>query len=176
MSSWLTVDRIVGLILLIISVLFMIQALQLVNDIAPIFRNQPMRLDTMPKIIGVVAIIASLVTIFMPSTSVREPEDQKVLEAKEKLKEEISFANIGDYAVGQLAIMIALMCVYALVLRSLGFIPATACFLFLGSLLLGERRWVSMILVSIIAPTAIWLLVTYVLERKIPAWPEFLSS
>lgn len=175
MSAWFTVDRIVGLVLLIISILFMVQALQLVNDIAPIFRNQPMRLDTMPKIIGVVAIIASLITIFMPSTSVRESEDEKVLEAKEKLKEEISFANIGDYAVGQLAVMIALMCVYALVLRPLGFIPATACFLFLGSLLLGERRWVGMVLVSVIAPTAIWLLVTYVLERRIPAWPEFLG-
>ena len=175
MAAWFTVDRIVGIVLLIVSILFMIRALQLVNDIAPIFRNQPMRLDTMPKIIGVVAILASFITIFMPSTSVRDIEDEKVAEAKDKLKEEISFANIGDYAVGQLAVMIALMCVYALVLRPLGFIPATACFLFLGSLLLGERRWVGMIGVSVIAPTAIWLLVTYVLERKIPAWPEFLG-
>ncbi len=153
----------------------MVQALQLVNDIAPIFRNQPMRLDTMPKIIGVVAILASLITLVVPSTSVLKSEDPKVLEAKENLKDEISFANIGDYAVGQLAVMVALMCVYALVLRPFGFLPATACFLFLGSLLLGERRWLGLILVSTIAPTAIWLLVTYVLERKIPAWPEFLG-
>ena len=173
MSSWLTVDRLVGLVLLIVSILFCLQAWQLINDIAPIFRNNPMRLDTMPKIIGVVAIIASLITIFMPLTSLRESNDSKVLEAKEKLKEEISFANIGDYAVGQLAAMIALMCVYTLVLRPLGFIPSTVGFLFLGSLLLGERRWVGMVLVSIIAPSAIWLLVTYVLERKIPAWPSF---
>ena len=170
MPPWLTVDRIVGLVLLVVSILFMLQALQLVHDIAPIFRDQPMRLDTLPKIIGVVAILAALVTIFMPSTSL--PKGNK---AEEQRKEEISFANIGDYAVSQLAAMVALMSVYALVLRSFGFIPATFCFLFLGSLLLGERRWVGLVSVSILAPSAIWLLVTYVLDRRIPAWPAFLG-
>ena len=173
MANWFTADRIVGLVLLVASVFFMFQALQLEHVIPPAFRKTPMRLDTMPKIIGVIAIAASLLTIFMPSTLTRESEDTKVKDANEKLKD-LSFANIGNYAVGQLAAMISLMCVYALVLRPLGFIPSTALFLFLGSFLLGERRWVGLILTSLIAPISIWLLVTYVLERKIPALPQFL--
>ena len=172
--KWITIDRVVGIVLLVISVLFMLQAMALEEVIAPIFKNRPMRLDTMPKIIGVIAIIASIITIIAPTMGTTQPSDQKVKVAKEKLSD-LSFANIGDYAVGQLALMIAMMCVYAMVLRPLGFIPSTMIFLFLGSLLLGERRWVGMVLVSIIAPTSIWLLVTYVLDRKIPAFPQFVG-
>ena len=172
--KWLSIDRIIGLVLLLVSIFFMYQALQLQDVIPPIFKRAPMRLDTMPKIIGVIAIIASIVTIIAPSTDVRQSDDAKVKEAQSKMSD-LSFANIGDYAVGQLAVMVAMMCVYALVLRPFGFIPATAAFLFLGSLLLGERRWIGMISVSLIAPTSIWLLVTYVLERKIPAFPSVLG-
>jgi putative tricarboxylic transport membrane protein len=175
LSRWLTADRIVGIVLLAVSIFFMLQALQLVNDIAPIFRDQPMRLDTMPKIIGLVAIIASLITIFMPSTATRAVKDPQLQAAQAQQKEGISCANLGDYAVGQLAAMVALMSVYALVLRPFGFIPATAAFLFLASFLLGERRWWTMLLVATLTPGLIWLLVTYVLERRIVAWPQFLG-
>ena len=86
LSRWLTADRIVGIVLLAVSIFFMLQALQLVNDIAPIFRDQPMRLDTMPKIIGLVAIIASLVTIFMPSTATRAVKDPQLQAAQAQQK------------------------------------------------------------------------------------------
>ena len=175
MAKWFTIDRIIGIVLLAISVFFMLQALALEDVTPPIFKRAPMRLDTMPKIIGVIAILASIVTIIAPNTATTQSSDEKVKEAKEKLSD-LSFANIGDYAVGQLAIMIAMMCVYALMLRPMGFIPSTALFLFAGSLLLGERRWVGMVLVSLIAPTSIWLLVTYVLDRKIPALPAMFGG
>ena len=174
MAHWFTVDRVIGVGLLLVSIFFMYQALQLQDVIPPIFRRAPMRLDTMPKIIGVIAILASLVTIIAPSTAVRQSVDGKVKEAQSKLSD-LSFDNIGQYAVGQLAAMVAMMSVYALVLRPLGFIPSTVLFLFFGSFLLGERRWLGMVLVAIIAPTSIWLLVTYVLERKIPAFPSFVG-
>ena len=170
MPKWLTIDRIVGLALLAASVFYFLQAIALEDAIAPFFRRQAMRMDTMPYILGIVAIIASVITIIAPNTSVRQAQDAKVKDAKEKLSD-LSFDNFGDYDYGKLAVMIAMMCVYAAYLRAAGFIPSTAVFLFLGSLVLGERRWIAMIMVAAIAPTVIWLLVTYVLERRIPAFP-----
>ena len=72
--------------------------------------------------------------------------------------------------------MIALMIVYSAFLRAGGFIPMTFMMLLAGSLILGDRRWLGMILVSAIAPVAIWLLVTYVLDRTIPPLPQALSN
>ena len=72
--------------------------------------------------------------------------------------------------------MIALMIVYSTYLRAGGFIPSTFFLLLFGSIILGERRWVAMVLVSIIAPLAIWLLVTYVLDRTIPPLPRALMD
>ena len=72
--------------------------------------------------------------------------------------------------------MIALMFVYASVLRMGGFIPTTFFLLLFGSILLGERRWIAMVIVSLAAPLAIWLLVTYVLQRTIVPLPAPLMN
>ena len=171
MPRWLTIDRIIGLALLAASIFYFLQAIELAESIKPFFQRRAMRMDTMPYILGIVAIIASIVTIIAPNTSVSDIKDEKVKDAKKKLGD-LSFEHFGDYDYGKLAAMIAMMCLYAYFLRDAGFIPSTAIFLFAGSLLLGERRWLAMILVSIIAPLLIWLLVTYVLERRIPPLPQ----
>ena len=80
--------------------------------------------------------------------------------------------GIGDPSVA----MIALMIVYSTYLRAGGFIPSTFCLLLFGSIILGERRWIAMIIVSVVAPLAIWLLVTYVLDRTIPPLPKALMN
>lgn len=171
MPKWLTVDRVIGFLLLAASVFYFIQAIGLEEAIAPFFKRRAMRMDTMPYLLGILAIIASLVTIIAPSTAVAEVKDEKVKDAKKKLGD-LSFDNFSDYEYGKLAAMVAMMCLYAYFLRDAGFIPSTAIFLFAGSLLLGERRWLAMISVSILAPVLIWLLVTYVLERRIPPLPQ----
>ena len=147
-SRWLTADRIVGIVLLAVSIFFMLQALQLVNDITPIFRDQPAP-DTMPKIIGLVAIIASLVTIFMPSTATKAVKDPQLQAAQAQAKKRASVLPISATTrLASLPRWLRSLSVYALVLRPFGFIPATAAFLFLASFLLGERRWWTMLLVA----------------------------
>ena len=58
--------------------------------------------------------------------------------------------------------LIAGMLVYALSLRSLGFLTATFLFLALGGLL-GERRYWLLVLVAAVASYGIWYLVDLVL-------------
>lgn len=174
MSRLLSADRIVGVILLILCCLFTYFAFDLAKTIPPFFKNQPMRVDTLPRILGVAGILASIVTIIAPTTGAkREPQQKQVKENEDRMAD-LSFANFGQAKWGQLIAMIALMIVYSTYLRAGGFIPATFFLLLFGSIILGERRWIAMVIVSIVAPLAIWLLVTYVLDRTIPPLPRAL--
>jgi putative tricarboxylic transport membrane protein len=176
MSRLLSADRIVGFILLILCCLFTYFAFDLAKTIPPFFKNQPMRVDTLPRILGVAGILASIVTIIAPTTGAkREPENKQLKENEDRMAD-LSFANFGQAKWGQLVAMIALMIVYSTYLRAGGFIPSTFCLLLFGSIILGERRWIAMIIVSVVAPLAIWLLVTYVLDRTIPPLPKALMN
>ena len=174
MSRFLSVDRVIGLVLLGLCCLYTYFAFDLFNVIPPFFRNQDMRVDTLPRILGMAGILFSIITIIAPTTGVATKPDNKQLKDSQERMADLSFANFGGAKWGQLAAMIALMIVYSTYLRAGGFIPMTFFMLLGGSLILGERRWVAMILVSAIAPIAIWLLVTYVLDRTIPPLPGFL--
>ena len=67
MGRYITADVIVGFILLVMSCIFTYLAFfVLIDSIPPFFRNQPMRLDTMPRILGVFGIIASVITLISP--------------------------------------------------------------------------------------------------------------
>jgi putative tricarboxylic transport membrane protein len=75
---------------------------------------------------------------------------------------------------GQALTLIALMLVYAGVLRPAGFVVATVGFLVLGALALGERRlWVSLP-VALVAAGSIWWLVSEVLGIFLRPLPGFL--
>lgn len=176
MSRFLSADRIVGVILLILCCMFTYFAFDLAKTIPPFFQNQPMRVDTLPRILGVAGILASLVTIIAPTTGAAREKQPKQVKDNEDRMADLSFANFGQAKWGQLIAMIALMIVYSTYLRAGGFIPATFLLLLFGSIILGERRWIAMVIVSLVAPLAIWLLVTYVLDRTIPPLPKALLT
>jgi putative tricarboxylic transport membrane protein len=67
------------------------------------------------------------------------------------------------------------MLVYALSLRSLGFLAATFLFLALGGLLLGERRYWLLVLVAAVASYGIWYLVDSVLGIYMTPYPAFVG-
>ena len=56
--------------------------------------------------------------------------------------------------------LLGLMVAYALMLRPAGFLLSTTVFLFAGSAVLGERKWLRMLLVAGIATGCVWYLVT----------------
>ncbi len=124
------------------------------QSLPPILRRNPIWPSTFPKILAVLGIIVGLVVLFTPTL----PKDG----AKPK-DGAIDLTRLGDYHVGQALTLLALMVVYALTLRPLGFLGSTVGFLVIGALILGERKLHVLIPVAIIAAGSIWYLVQEVL-------------
>jgi hypothetical protein len=85
-----------------------------------------------------------------------------VLIAPHKPKDDpdIDLSQMSEYNYGQAIALLGIMWVYAFMLLRLGFLASTFLFLMLGSLVLGERRWVAVIFASSIAIVSIWYLVS----------------
>ena len=96
---------------------------------------------------------------------------------KTEIKEaEINYRRLHEYKLGQAVMLLALMVAYALCLRPVGFIISTTAFLFLGAFILGERKWILMASVAIIATMIVWYLVQEVLGIYMRPLPSFLGG
>ena len=112
--------------------------------------RNPIWPSTFPKVLSIMAIAACLVIL-------------SGVEKSEEKEAEIDYRRLHEYKLGQAIMLLALMVAYALCLRPVGFIISTTSFLFLGSLILGERKWVLMFSVALIATMIVWYLVQQVL-------------
>ena len=133
------------------------------GSLAPFMKRNPIWPSTFPKVLSVIAVISSLIILFG-------------VEKSEVKTGEIDYRRLGDYHLGQALLLLALMVVYALTLRPLGFLISTTGFLLLGSFILGERRLLIMILVSVIATGLVWYLVQQVLGIYMRPLPGFLGG
>lgn len=89
---------------------------------------------------------------------------------------EIDYTRLTDYKLGQALFLLGLMVAYALLLRPLGFLLATGSFLIFGALLLGERRYVTLIAVAVVAAGSVWYLVQEVLGIFLSPWPMMMGG
>ena len=89
---------------------------------------------------------------------------------------EIDYRRLGDYHLGQALFLLALMVVYALLLRPAGFLFSTSGFLILGSFILGERKWHIMVPIAVIATLFVWYLVQQVLGIYMRPLPGFIGG
>ncbi len=131
----------------------------------PILQRNPIWPSTFPKILSVLGLIVGLIVLFSPKPT-GKPEEVK--------DGTIDLNRLGDYHVGQAIALLALMIVYALTLRPLGFVGSTIGFLVFGAILLGERKLHILIPVAAIAAGSIWYLVQEVLGIFLRPWPGFL--
>lgn len=131
------------------------------NNLLPFELNMSFLPNTMPKALSIAGAICALFVII----GGRAPGDER----KPILAEGLNWRNTAQ-AVGLLAFMVA----YALLLRPLGFIAATSLFLIASALLLGERRIVTLVAISVIAAFAVWYLVEEMLDIVLRPWPWFL--
>jgi putative tricarboxylic transport membrane protein len=111
--------------------------------------RNPVWPSSFPKILAVGGVFFALLVLAAP----HRPRDAP----------DIDLSRWSDYNYGQAIGLLALMTAYALLLLPLGFLISTFLFLLSGSLILGERRWIAMILASGIASVGIWYLVQEVL-------------
>lgn len=155
----MTLDRAVALFLLLVCLLYGYTAWFVMDaQIPPFMAQNPVWPSSFPKVLAIGGIFFSLLVLIAPHRPKDDPD--------------IDLRRWSDYNYGQAIGLLALMTAYALLLLPLGFLLSTFLFLMLGFLILGERRWVPMILSAVIASVGIWYLVQQVLGiflRPLPA-------
>jgi len=159
----MALDRWIALILLGICITYGYTAwFTMDSDLAPFMRRNPVWPSSFPKVLSILGIAASFIILLG-------------LEKSEEKIGEIDHRRLGDYFLGQALLLLALMVVYALCLRPLGFLLSTSAFLIIGSVILGERKWHVMIPVASIAPGSVWYLVQEVLGIFLRPLPIFMG-
>ncbi len=134
-------------------------------ELLPFERNMSFLPNTMPITLSVLGGILALVLIFAPETA---PDDGEVLGT-------IEVSKLRQYKLGQAIVLLLAMVAYALSLRPIGFLSSTVLFLYGGSLILGERRYLIMIPIAVTGAFGIWYLVQEVLGIFLRPWPWFIA-
>ena len=129
----------------------------------PIMKRLAVWPSSFPKVLSIAGIVLCLIVL------------SGIEKGEEKIGD-IDYRRLHEYNLGQAIALLALMVAYALLLRPAGFLLATSGFLIGGSVLLGERRWITMIVVASIATLGIWYLVQEVLGIFLRPLPFFLGT
>ncbi|MGG7645065.1 tripartite tricarboxylate transporter TctB family protein [Rhodovulum sp. YNF3179] len=162
----MALDRWIALIFLIICLVYGYSAFMLMDAFLPPFmQRNPVWPSTFPKVLSVLGVVVSLVIL----TGIEKPGG-----AKEDSPTDINWRRLHEYELGQAIWLMVMMVAYALLLRPIGFLAATFLFLVLASALLGERRWITMLVASAVASGGVWYLVQEVLGIFLSPFPAFL--
>ncbi len=160
----MALDRWIALVLLGICLAYGYTAwFTMDGQLAPFMQRNPIWPSTFPKVLSILGIVACLIILLG-------------LEKGEIKDAEIDYRRLGDYHLWQAVLLLVLMVAYALCLRPLGFLFSTVAFLMVGSAILGERKWVVMTLVSVIATGVVWYLVQEVLGIYMRPLPGFFGG
>lgn len=160
----MALDRWIALILLGICLAYGYTAWFTMDDaLAPFMRRNPIWPSTFPKVLSILGIVATLIILLG-------------LEKSEEKIGDIDYRRLGEYHVIPALALLVLMVAYALLLRPAGFLMATGGFLIAGSAILGERRWILMIVVAGLASGLVWYLVQQVLGIYMRPLPGFVGG
>ena len=160
----MALDRWVALVLLGICLTYGYTAWFMMDGaLPPIMKRLAVWPSSFPKVLSIAGIILSLIVVLG-------------IEKGEVKVGDIDYRRLHEYKLGQALALLGLMVAYAIMLRPAGFLLATSGFLIGGSVILGERRWVVMIVVSAIATFGIWYLVQEVLGIFLRPLPFFMGT
>ena len=160
----MALDRWVALVLLGICLVYGYTAwFTMDGALPPIIKRLAVWPSSFPKVLSIAGIILSLIVVLG-------------IEKGELKVGDIDYRRLHEYKLGQALALLGLMVAYAILLRPVGFLLATSGFLIGGSVILGERRWSVMIVVSSIATFGIWYLVQEVLGIFLRPMPFFMGT
>ncbi len=160
----MALDRWVALVLLGICLTYGYTAWFMMDGaLPPIMKRLAVWPSSFPKVLSIAGIILSLIVLLG-------------IEKGEEKVGDIDYRRLHEYKLGQALALLGLMVAYAILLRPAGFLLATSGFLIGGSVILGERRWIVMIVVSTIATFGIWYLVQEVLGIFLRPLPFFMGT
>ncbi|KJZ25973.1 tripartite tricarboxylate transporter TctB family protein [Epibacterium sp. DP7N7-1] len=161
----MALDRWIALIILGIALAYGYAAFFTMDQLLPPFmQRNPIWPSTFPKVLAVLSIITAAIIVLgleKPSGEVKTPD--------------IDYRRLGDYNIGQAALLLGLMVAYALLLRPAGFLLSTSGFLIVGAMILGERKLWILIPVAAFATGIVWYLVEGVLGIFLRPLPFFLG-
>lgn len=157
----MALDRWIALIFFVVCAVYGYTAYFLMDvGLPPFMQRNPIWPSTFPKVLAILGMICSLVILFGFEKSDKEPGAM-----------DINYRRLTEYNLGQAILLICLMILYAFSLRPIGFVTSTVLFLVLGAATLGERRFVVLVPVALIAAGSIWYLVQEVLGIFLRPWP-----
>jgi putative tricarboxylic transport membrane protein len=160
----MALDRWVALVVLGICLIYGYTAWFMMDGaLPPIMKRLAVWPSSFPKVLSIAGIILSSIVLL------------GVEKGEEKVGD-IDYRRLHEYKLGQALVLLGLMVAYAILLRPAGFLLATSGFLIGGSMILGERRWFLMIVVSTIATFGIWYLVQEVLGIFLRPLPYFMGT
>ena len=160
----MALDRWVALVVLGICLIYGYTAWFMMDGaLPPIMKRLAVWPSSFPKVLSLAGVILSSIVLL------------GVEKGEEKVGD-IDYRRLHEYKLGQALVLLGLMVAYAILLRPAGFLVATSGFLIGGSMILGERRWFVMILVSTIATFGIWYLVQEVLGILLRPLPYFMGT
>jgi putative tricarboxylic transport membrane protein len=160
----MALDRWVAVVLLGICLVYGYTAwFTMDGALPPIMKRLAVWPSSFPKVLSIAGIILSLIVVLG-------------IEKGELKVGDIDYLRLHEYKLGQALALLGLMVAYAILLRPAGFLLATSGFLIGGSVILGERRWSVMIVVSSIATFGIWYLVQEVLGIFLRPMPFFMGT
>ena len=147
-------DRIGGVLLLIFSLFYWWK----ISDIRllPFQANQAFTPRTIPEVLAYLGIGLSILIIVFPSN-----------------REQVNISQL-NWPLG--LAFLALMSVYGFTVRPLGFLLSTSLFLMAGFFMLGERKVLKLLLVSVPLVVAFWTLMNFGLSVFIEPLPVFLRN
>ena len=132
--------------------------------LAPIMKKNPVWPSSFPKILSVAGLIISMV-VFL---NLEKPS--------QSIGDDTLLSKWRQYRLVDAVIFIFGMIFYAMFLRDFGFLAATFLFLFLGGVLLGERRYLLSLIISGASSYGIWYLVDSVLGIYMTPYPQFVKT
>ncbi len=124
--------------------------------------------NTMPNALAIIAGALSLLIILTPAQSTTDDDTVDDSESDATL--------LKDFEIKQAVSLVIAMIVYAVSLRSIGFLLSTALFLIVTGWLLGERKLHIMVPVALISSVGVWYLVQEALGLFLRPLPWFLTS
>ena len=161
----MTLERWIGFLFLLFCCIYGYTAFfGMDQSLPPIMKRAPVWPSSFPKILSVVGAIIAIAVILSTGPS----------SAADSTESGIDYRKLHEYKLGQALLLISCMIAYALLLRPLGFIAATALFLAGGSFILGERRFHLMIPIALIGAFLVWYLVQELLSIFLSPWPQFI--
>ena len=160
----MALDRWIALVIGLVFVVYGHTAFFGMDDLLPpILKRNPIWPSTFPKILSVVGVLAAVAVAV------------NIEKSSKQVGDDIDITKWRQYKLSDAFLLIAGMIIYALTLRSLGFLTSTFLFLSLGGILLGDRRFILLAVVSAAASYGIWYLVNSVLGIYMTPYPAFIS-